>query len=160
MGEEHPIQGLMTTAMNSIKDMVDVNTIVGEAVEANDGTVIIPISRVCFGFAAGGGEYGTEKKESRESKEEKDGKSAGSGLPFGGGSGAGVSINPVGFLVVGKGQIRLLPVGNNSSIDRLLDIAPDLMNRLNDVLRSKTKKTKKIEISDDEEVVEESKENY
>ena len=54
---EHPIQGLMKTAMESIKEMIDVNTIVGEAVETNDGTVIIPISRVTFGFAAGGGDY-------------------------------------------------------------------------------------------------------
>ena len=57
MAEQHPIEALMTTAMQSIKEMVDVNTIVGDAVQAPDGTVIIPISKVNFGFAAGGGEY-------------------------------------------------------------------------------------------------------
>ena len=58
----HPIEGLMTTAMQSIKEMIDVNTIVGDAVQAPDGTVIIPISKVSFGFAAGGGDYTSEKR--------------------------------------------------------------------------------------------------
>lgn len=53
----HPIEGLMNTAMQSIKEMVDVNTVVGDAIETNDGTVIIPVSQVACGFAAGGGEY-------------------------------------------------------------------------------------------------------
>jgi len=63
---EHPIEGLMKTTMESIKEMVDVNTIVGDPVESPDGQVIIPISRVSFGFAAGGGEYSTGKKEKKD----------------------------------------------------------------------------------------------
>lgn len=148
MNNDHPIQGLMNTAMNSIKEMVDVNTIVGDAVESPDGSVIIPISRVSFGFAAGGAEYDldghTKKKEEDSSTD----------MPFGGGSGAGISINPVGFLVVGQGQIRLLPVGGNSSIDRLLDAAPEFMNRFNDIVKTKSHKKKtesvgKVEIVDE-----------
>lgn len=153
MTEEHPIQGLMTTAMNSIKDMVDVNTIVGDAVESPDGTVIIPISRVSFGFAAGGGEYNMELQ--RNKKEEENSPK----MPFGGGSGAGVSINPVGFLVVGQGQIRLLPVGNNSSVDRLLDTVPDIITKLNETLRTRTTTRRKVEVSGDETIMEKEKTN-
>lgn len=106
---EHPIQGLMKTAMESIKEMVDVNTVIGDAVEAPDGSVIIPVSRVGLGFAAGGSEFG----DNRESE-----------LPFGGGSGAGVSVQPVGFLVVGttrhptvagEQQCYLRPPGGSGS---------------------------------------------
>lgn len=129
---EHPIQGLMTTAMQSIKDMVDVNTIVGDAVQAPDGTVIIPISRVSFGFAAGGGEYytGSEEEQRGGSGDSEAGK-----FPFAGGSGAGVSINPVAFMVVGQNQMRLLPVYVNSSLDKVLDLVPDLFEKLNETIK-------------------------
>ena len=60
MNETHPIEGLMKTAMNSIQDMVDVNTIIGEPIETSNNMVIIPISKVCFGFAAGGSEFQSE----------------------------------------------------------------------------------------------------
>lgn len=139
MAEQHPIEGLMTTAMESIKEMVDVNTIVGDAVQAPDGTVIIPISRVAFGFAAGGGEY-SQACGSGGDKEE-DNEDGGGGqkqkFPFAGGSGAGVSINPVGFMVVGNGQIKLLPVNINSSVDKILDIIPDLLGKVEDTLKKR-----------------------
>lgn len=130
---EHPIEGLMTTAMQSIKDMVDVNTIVGDAVQAPDGTVIIPISKVSFGFAAGGGEYnsgkGTERSDDRDRTP---------AFPFAGGSGAGVSICPVAFMIVGCGQIKLMPVNINSSLDRILDLVPELFEKLEDMMKRKT----------------------
>ncbi|MBC7335126.1 MAG: GerW family sporulation protein [Clostridia bacterium] len=113
--DNHPIEGLMKTALESIKQMVDVNTVIGEAVEAPNGTVIIPVSRVSCGFVAGGGEY--ELGEGQKS------------LPFGGGSGAGVSVVPIGFLVVGP-SVRFLPVETNAVIDRLLDLAPELIEKL------------------------------
>ncbi|KKM08890.1 sporulation protein [Clostridiales bacterium PH28_bin88] len=112
----------MKTAMESIKEMVDVNTVVGDPVEAPDGSVIIPVSRVAVGFAAGGGEYQTGSG--------KDGGKDGGGLPFGGGSGAGVSVQPVGFLVVGNGQVRLLPVDGNAVVDRLIDVAPQVVAQI------------------------------
>ena len=115
---EHPIQGLMKTTMESIKEMVDVNTVVGDAVETPDGTVIIPISRVGFGFAAGGGEFVGEGNQKTE------------GLPFAGGSGAGVSVRPVGFLVVGQGQVRMLSVDGNAVYDRLVDVVPQIIEKL------------------------------
>lgn len=82
----HPIEGLMNTAMNNLRDMIDVNTIVGEAIETIDGTVIIPISRVSFGFAAGGSEFAAESIDNYK----KDGldENITYRLPFGGGSGA------------------------------------------------------------------------
>jgi len=122
---DHPIESLMKTAMESIKEMVDVNTIVGDPVEAPDGSVIIPVSRVTAGFAAGGGEYEAANAGKGES------------LPFGGGSGAGVSVQPVGFLVVGQGQIRLLPVDQNVIFDRLIDLAPKVMDQVQCMLGKK-----------------------
>ncbi|MEW6031347.1 MAG: GerW family sporulation protein [Bacillota bacterium] len=129
---EHPIQGLMKTAMESIRDMVDVNTIVGDPVEAQDGSVIMPVSRVSFGFAAGGAEYGSGGRRSPE----KAGESGGAyQLPFGGGSGAGVTIRPVGFLVVGQGQVRMLPVDGKAYYDRLIDLMPQVLQELSSIVR-------------------------
>ncbi len=133
---EHPIQGLMKTAMESIREMVDVNTIVGDPVEAQDGTVIMPISRVSFGFAAGGAEYTTGGRDRGPRNQERSGEeSAASGLPFGGGSGAGVSIKPVGFLVVGQNQVRMLPVDGRALYDRLIDLAPQLIQEIRSAMR-------------------------
>lgn len=117
---DHPIEGLMKTAMESIKEMVDVNTVVGDPVEAPDGTVIIPISRVACGFAAGGSEFtGSNQNQ------------GGSDLPFGGGSGAGVSVQPVGFLVVGQGQVRLMPVDGKTALwERMVDVAPEVVDKI------------------------------
>ncbi len=131
----------MTTAMESIKEMVDVNTIVGDAVQSPDGTVIIPISRVAFGFAAGGGEYKQACSSEDETEESSDKKER---FPFAGGSGAGVSINPVAFMVVGNGQIRLLPVNINSSVDKILDIIPDVLNRMEETIKKKVIVKKEI----------------
>ncbi len=160
---EHPIEGLMKTAMESIKDMVDVNTIVGDAVQAPDGTVIIPISKVSFGFAAGGGDYSkacgceTDKKEEEEDdgKKGKDAKK----FPFAGGSGAGVSISPVAFMVVGNEQLRLIPVSINSSVDRILDLLPDIMNKANDTVKKRIVVKKEIKKGDTEEKIVKEAEN-
>lgn len=122
----------MTAAMKSIQDMVDVNTIVGEAIQTNNNIVIIPISKVSFGFAAGGSEFNEEtideynKKDKEEMVQYK--------LPFGGGAGAGVSISPIAFLVVQEGCVKLLPVSHSSAIDRLLDYVPDLFEKVNDMM--------------------------
>ena len=139
---EHPIEGLMITAMNSIKDMIDVNTIIGEPIHAFNNTVIIPISKVCFGFAAGGSEFRGEtineysKKEKEEEIQYR--------LPFGGGSGAGVNVNPVAFLVIQSNNVKLLPVNHASSVDKLLDYIPDLIEKANSLL-NKNMQNKKEE---------------
>ena len=129
---EHPIEGLMITAMNSIQDMVDVNTIIGEPIETSNNIVIIPISKVSFGFAAGGSEFKGEtideykKRDKEESIQYK--------LPFGGGSGAGVTINPIAFLIVQPNNVKLLPVNHSSSFDKILDYIPDLLEKTNTMM--------------------------
>ena len=143
---EHPIEGLMTTAMNSIQDMSDVNTIIGEPIETSNNIIIIPISKVTFGFGAGGSEFKGEtideyKKVDKEEQVQYR-------LPFGGGAGAGVSINPVSFLVITENNVKLMPVNHSSSIDKLLDYVPDLMektnNMLNKFMQDKKEQTNKI----------------
>lgn len=127
MPDQHPIEGLMKTAMESIKEMTDVNTVVGEPVESPDGTIIIPVSRVACGFGAGGGEFESAVNGDSDRDQES--------IPFfGGGSGGGVSVQPVGFLVVGNGQIRLLPVNCNVTVDRIIDLAPQLLSQIQSML--------------------------
>ena len=136
---EHPIEGLMTSAMDSIRNMIDVNTIIGEPIETISNVIIIPVSKVGFGFAAGGSEFKGEAineyniKEKEEQIQYK--------LPFGGGSGAGVSINPVAFIVIQENNVRLLPIEHCSSIDRLLDYIPDFMDKIGNSLNKSSKQT-------------------
>ncbi len=133
--ENHPIEGLMTTAMQNIKEMVDVNTILGDPVETMDGSVIIPISRVTFGFAAGGSEFETMKAKPKDKDRDRATETMETGkLPFGGGSGAGITIHPVAFLVVGKEQTKLLPIESNILVDRILDSAPQLIDKIQGLL--------------------------
>lgn len=122
-GCNHPIEGLMQTTMESLQRMVDVNTILGDPVETPDGNVILPVSRVSFGFAAGGTEYQISDEKNKETSKNQS-------LPFGGGSGAGMSLNPVAFLVVGQGQVRLMPVDSSALYDRLIDLAPKVVDQL------------------------------
>lgn len=128
---QHPIEGLMDTAMRSIKEMVDVNTIIGDTVQTENGTVIIPVSKVCFGFASGGGEYAKEQKEKHDNVNSfnQQNENTKEDMPFAGGSAAGVSITPVAFMTVTEGEVRLLPVNTNASIDKLLDLIPDLFKK-------------------------------
>ena len=139
----HPIEGLMNTAMNSIKDMIDVDTIIGEPISTGIDTLIIPISKVCFGFAAGGSEFKGEtiNEYSKREKEEQ----VQYRLPFGGGSGAGVKIEPVAFLVVSNGIVKLLPVTHDSYIDKLIDYVPDLLDKSGDLIKGMKDKHKCIE---------------
>lgn len=126
MADQHPLESIMKTTMENIKEMIDVNTIVGDAVETSDGTVIIPISKVSFGFVAGGGEHMIGEQSSQTSTDS----------PFAGGSGAGVTVSPIAFLTVGQEKIKLLPVNFNTPLDRVVDMIPKLfeesVNNLDD----------------------------
>lgn len=149
----HPIEALMKTAMESIQQMVDVNTIIGDPVEAPDGSIIIPVSRVACGFAAGGSEFPPPDGE-KNKEEDKDGNnqsSSSSSLPFGGGSGAGVSVQPVGFLVVGHGQVRLLPVDNNMIVDRIIDEVPGMFDKVASLVKKKDHRSQKDNDDDNKE---------
>ena len=126
--EKHTIENIMTTTMENIRDMVDVNTVVGEAIVTADGSTVIPVSRVCFGFVDGGGEYGhvghgTEDRPA-----------------FAGGTGAGVSVQPMGFIVVSGGQVRLLPAQAYAPVDRIIEMVPQLLAQIKTVLENRAAK--------------------
>ena len=133
---EHPIENLMMTAMSSLRDMIDVNTIVGDLVETQEGTSIIPISKVSFGFAAGGSEFNS-KVATKEMKDNK--------LPFGGGSGAGVNISPAAFLVVTGDVVKLLTLdSSNTPLDRIIDLAPDVISKISNLVDKNISKTTQV----------------
>ena len=135
MEDNHPIEELMVTAMNSIKEMVDANTIIGEPIKALNNTVIIPISKVGFGFAAGGSEFNDETVNSynKRAKEE----NIKYRLPFGGGSGAGVNITPVAFLIVQNDSVKLLEASHSSVLDKLVEYIPDAIDKVNSIIKRK-----------------------
>lgn len=111
--------------MQKIKEMVDVNTIIGDPVSTADGTVIIPVSKVSFGFAAGGSDF--------PSKQQKE--------LFGGGSGAGVTINPLAFLVVKDGNVKLLQMSTTSNpAEKAIGMVPDFIDKISELF-SKNKKS-------------------
>ncbi|MFC7786944.1 MAG: GerW family sporulation protein [Bacillota bacterium] len=137
---EHPIEGLMTTAMENLKEMIDVNTIIGDPVETPDGSVILTVSKVGFGFAAGGSEFIIDGK----GKEDGGGKGGDGGSdksspkqqPFGGGSGGGVSITPIAFLIVSSKGIKMLHLDESTHlIDRLLDLAPGAIEKIQGMMK-------------------------
>jgi len=130
-----PIEGLMSVAMENIKGMVDVNTIVGEPIVTADGATIVPISRVSFGFGAGGSEFSANPLDKKSDNR-----------MFGGGSGGGATIKPVAFLIVNKDTIRILPVSDTiSTVDRVVDMIPEAINKFNSLLGGfKGKKSEKV----------------
>ena len=117
-----PLNDLMDTTMDKIRDMVDSNTIIGEPITTPDGVTVIPVSRVSFGFGAGGGDYG--KTDTAH---------------FGGGAGAGVKVDPVAFLVIKDGQTRMMPVAvpATATMDRVLEMAPQLIDRVEGFVNKK-----------------------
>ena len=118
---EHPIGNLMNTTMEKIKEMIDVNTIIGNPITSPDGTLIIPVSKVSYGFASGGSDLPT-KKENKDC--------------FGGGSGAGVTIQPVAFLTVYQGDVRLVSVDSEEgTADKLVNMIPDVLKKVKGVFK-------------------------
>lgn len=136
--EEHPIEGLMLAAMDSIRDMIEVDTIIGDTIQVQENVNIIPISKVSFGFAAGGSEFKGESMEDYKRREDEENISYRN--PFGGGSGAGVSIKPVAFLVVQGENVKLLPVEHNCTIDRIIDYMPELCEKAEKLMDKLIKK--------------------
>jgi sporulation protein YtfJ len=142
---DHPIQGLMTTAMESLKEMIDVNTIIGDPVETPDGSVILTVSKVGFGFAAGGSEF---KLEGSQSQGQGQGQSQGQGqgqgqgqspaLPFGGGSGGGVSITPIAFLIVNSHGVKMLHLDESTHLyEKILELAPQAIDKIQQMFSKK-----------------------
>jgi sporulation protein YtfJ len=132
---DHPIQGLMTTAMESLKEMIDVNTIIGDPVETPDGSVILTVSKVGFGFAAGGSEF---KIEGSQSQGKGEGQSQGSSHPFGGGSGGGVSITPIAFLIVNSHGVKMLHLDESTHLyEKILELAPQAIDKIQQMFSKK-----------------------
>lgn len=136
---DHPIQGLMTTAMESLKEMIDVNTIIGDPVETPDGSVILTVSKVGFGFAAGGSEFVLESsKGGSGGSGGSGGQSGGAQHPFGGGSGGGVSITPIAFLIVNSKGVKMLHLDENTHLyEKILDLAPQAVEKIQQMLSKK-----------------------
>lgn len=132
---EHPINGLMDTTLDKIKSMVDVNTIIGSPITSPDGTIIIPVSKVSYGFASGGTDIRAKKDNQPPA--------------FGGGSGAGVTINPVGFLAVYRGDVKFIPVAKyDGPADRIVGMVPELFDKIKGLFTKDSKSN--AEIGDDE----------
>lgn len=116
------VSDLMQSTIEKVHELADTNTIVGQPIHTPDGVTLIPISRVSFGVGSGGGDYGKAQPRG-----------------FGGGGGAGVKIDPVAFLVIKDGVTRVLPVAvpPASTVDRIIDMAPDLMDKAEKFLDKK-----------------------
>lgn len=140
MQQQHPIDNMMQTTMESIRGMVDVNTVVGAPVMDQKGTTIIPISKVSFGFVAGGGEYAVEDGKQKPVPTDI--------FPFAGGTGAGVAVQPVGFLVVTDKQVKMLPAQTTGAMERMVELLPQLIEELN--AKDEKKKNKIFGKTDDE----------
>ena len=127
---EHAVNGLMAETMEKIRSMVDVNTIIGDPIVTQDGTTLIPISKVTFGFGSGGSDF-----KSRNSTDS-------APLCFGGGGGAGVSITPIAFLIVNGADARMLPVNMpaENSTDRLIEMIPSAVSGIQNFVSGRRSK--------------------
>ena len=115
--ENSNLGNLMETAMQNLKKMVDSNTIVGEPIVTPDGITLVPVSRISMGYGGGGAEFAQNKG-------------------YGGGTGCGVKVEPIGFLIVKDGSVRMLNVipPANNTFDRIIDMVPDAVDRLDQMI--------------------------
>lgn len=120
------IGNLMDVTMNKMKDMVDVDTVVGTPVTTPDGVTIIPVSRVSYAFASGGSDFRVKEH---------------SNLGFGGGNGAGVKIDPIGFLVIKDGNVRMMSImpPANTTVDRVIEKVPEVIDMVEDLIQKHKK---------------------
>ncbi len=118
---ERPIEGLMDTTLGKIKQMVDANTIIGQPITTADGTTIIPVSKIIYGFASGGSEFDSKKADKQN---------------FGGGAGAGVTIQPIAFLTIYQGNVKILNVADyKDKGDRAISMVPELVDKVIDLFK-------------------------
>lgn len=137
MSNDENISNLMKHTMENLKDMIDVNTVVGTPIETKDGTLIIPVSRLCFGFISGGSEYPTLNKSIEKET-----------FPFGGGSSAGISVKPVSFLVIKEDGIRMISIDHDTTYDKIVDAVPQVLDIIKGVIKdSHNKPTDDININ-------------
>lgn len=134
----HPIENIMKTTMEQLKEMVDVNTIVGDPVMTGSDTVIIPVSRVCLGFLSGGGEY-CGRKDHRERDE------AGNEgpFPFAGTSVGGLNLTPMAFLAITNGVVHVLPANYGCTLDRIIEMVPETLREVHRLIKEACPGTEK-----------------
>ncbi|MGW8114731.1 GerW family sporulation protein [Caproicibacterium sp. NSD3] len=139
---EHPIEGLMGTTLEKIKQMVDINTIIGDPITSPDGTIIIPVSKISYGFASGGSDFASKVQTDKSF--------------FGGGAGAGVTISPIAFITISNGNVKMLQIDPyNSSADRIVGMVPDVVDKISSLVKeSKEKKEAKKEKASEENPIE------
>ena len=115
----HPLSEMMTNTMSKIRDMIDVNTVVGDPITTPNGATIIPVTKVSIGYGSGGSDFSMKSTPANREN------------PFGGGAGAGIKITPVAFLVIRGDNVRMLPVAEpaSTSMDRLIERLPDLIDK-------------------------------
>lgn len=132
MENNHPINDLMSTTLQKIREMVDANTIVGDSIPAGDGITLIPVSKLSFGFASGGSDFAVKNQKPDADN------------AFGGGSGAGVTITPVAFLIVNGENVKLLPVSlpAGSTVDRFVEMVPELVDKVTGFIEKQKDKDK------------------
>lgn len=133
--QQHPIQGLMDTTMDKIKQMVDVNTIVGTPITTPDGTTIVPVSKVSYGFASGGSDIPSKNAINKQ--------------VFGGGSGAGISITPIAFIAVHNGETKVLGINSsNNTADRVVNMVPELVDKISALFKKDKKDNNQVTTTD------------
>lgn len=130
--KNHPINEVLQTTMTKIKEMVDANTVVGQPIVTQDGVTLIPVSRLSFGFATGGSDFGKTQNVPKN---------------FGGGAGAGVNVVPVAFLIIKDGSVRMLPVAPpaHDAAGRVVEMVPEMFDKVTDYIDKKTAEKKPVE---------------
>ena len=123
----HPLSDMMTNSMSKIRDMIDVNTVVGDPITTPGGVTIIPVTKVSIGYGGGGSDFAMKNMPANRDN------------PFGGGAGAGVKVDPVAFLVVKDGLTRVMPVAipAAATVDRVLDLVPEVLDRVQNFVDKK-----------------------
>ena len=126
----HPLSEMMTSTMEKIKSMIDVNTVIGNPISTPNGATVIPITKVSIGYGSGGSDFATKNYPANRDN------------AFGGGAGAGVKITPIAFLVVRDDSVRMLPISEpaSSSMDRLIELLPELIDKAESYLSEKKAK--------------------
>ncbi|MBQ1992772.1 MAG: GerW family sporulation protein [Clostridia bacterium] len=141
MENKQPLEGLMGTTIEKINQMVDVNTVIGTPITSPDGTIIIPVSKVSYGFASGGSSFAVKSAPNKDL--------------FGGGAGAGVSINPIAFIVISNGDAKVLTIDepNSTTAEKAIAMAPDVIDKIVGIFNKdkKEEKFEKIDLNKTEE---------
>lgn len=127
----HKLPGMLENTISKMKEMVDVNSVIGEPITTVDGVTIIPISKITVGFAGGGTDYVSKNVNKQDN-------------PFGGGVGAGMNVVPIAFLIIKEGNVRMLPVAipANTTAERVVEMVPEVLDKLTDYIDSRLDRNK------------------